>query len=130
MMSDENKPLIYSCTGCSNLAIIAYDIALNIDRDGMAEMSCMSGVVGNIEPIKQLAHSGRPIFVIDGCGLACTKSCTESCGLPIQKYFNLSDYGFDKRSKWDDSLTENSIAMKNIYHQLFDAGYSTQKKEV
>lgn len=117
MMSDENKPLIYSCTACSNLAV-------------MAEMSYISGVVGHIESIKQWAHSGRPIFVLDGCGLGCIKSCVESCGLPIQQYFNLSDYGFDKRSKWDDLLTENSIAMKKIYHELFYAGYSMPKKEV
>jgi len=129
-MSDKKKPLIYSCTGCSNLAIMAYDIALNIDSDGMAEMSCLSGVVGNVEPMKQLAHSGRPIFVIDGCDLGCSKACVESCGLPIEMYFNLSSYGFDKRSKWDDSLIENSKAMKNIYTDLFDAGYSLGEKQV
>jgi len=39
------KPLVYSCSGCSNLARMAYDIALNIDNEGIAEMSCASDVI-------------------------------------------------------------------------------------
>jgi uncharacterized metal-binding protein len=101
---------------------MAYDIALNLDNDGIAEMSCVSGVVGNVEPVKALAESGRPIIAIDGCGLGCTKSCLDASGLKAQHYFDISQYGFDKRSKWDDSLTENTIAMKNIYDDLFKVG--------
>ena len=127
-MTDNNKPLVYSCSGCSNLARMAYDIALNLDNDGVAEMSCISGVVGNVEPVKALAESGRPIIAIDGCGLGCTKSCLDVSGLKAQHYFDISQYGFDKRSKWDDSLTENTIAMKNIYGDLFKAGITFPSK--
>ena len=45
------KPLVYSCSGCSNLARMAYDIALNLDSEGIAEMSCASGVIGNVTPV-------------------------------------------------------------------------------
>ena len=122
-MTDNNKPIVYSCSGGSNLARMAHDIALNIDSDGLAEMSCISGVIGKVQPIADIAHSGRPIIAIDGCNKGCTKSCLDACALKIDQYFDISSFGFEKRDKWDDSLTENSIAMTNIYDQLTIAGY-------
>ncbi len=119
---DLNKPIIYSCSGCSNLAQMAHNIALNLDGDGIAEMSCISGVVGKVQPIMELAKSGRPIIAIDGCELGCTKSCLEASGLNPMYYYKISDLGFEKRSKWNDSLTENSIAMKSIYDELCKVG--------
>lgn len=121
-VKQQRKPIIYSCSGCSNLAQMAHNISLSLDSDGIAEMSCVSGVVGKVAPIEDLANSGRPIIAIDGCALSCTKSCLEASGLHADYYFQISDLGFEKRSKWDDSLTENTIAMKSIYEQLFKEG--------
>lgn len=125
----QEKPIVYSCSGCSNLAQMAHNISLNLDGDGIAEMSCVSGVVGKVGPIMDLAHSGRPIIAIDGCGLSCTKSCLETSGLKADYYYLISDLGFEKRSKWNDSLTENTIAMKSIYDQLFAEGIGFKSKK-
>ncbi len=119
-MSD--KPIVYSCSGCSNLARMAHDIALNMDSDGMAEMSCISGVIGKVTPIVAMANSGRKIIAIDGCGLSCTKACLDACELKADHYFNIGDFGFEKRSKWQDSLSENSLVMNSIYDSLYKAG--------
>ena len=124
----ESKPIVYSCSGCSNLAQMAHNISLNLDGDGMAEMSCISGVIGKVAPIMALAQSGRPIIAIDGCDLGCTKACLDASGLIADHYYKISDLGFEKRSKWDDSLTENAIAMKNIYDELFKVGISLGKE--
>ncbi|WP_210725532.1 putative zinc-binding protein [Candidatus Colwellia aromaticivorans] len=118
----QKKPIVYSCSGCSNLAQMAHNISLNLDGDGIAEMSCVAGVIGKVGPIMDLAKSGRPIIAIDGCGLSCTKSCLEASGLKADHYYLISDLGFEKRNKWNDSLTENTIAMKSIYDQLFEVG--------
>jgi uncharacterized metal-binding protein len=118
----EQTPIVYSCSGCSNLAQMAHNISLNLDGDGIAEMSCVSGVAGKVGPILDLANSGRPIIIIDGCGLSCTKSCLETSGLTADYYYQISDLGFEKRSKWKDSLTENTIAMKSIYDKLYEEG--------
>lgn len=124
----QEKPIVYSCSGCSNLAQMAHNISLNLDGDGIAEMSCVSGVIGKVGPIMDLAHSGRPIIAIDGCGLSCTKSCLDAAGLNTDYYYQISDLGFEKRSKWNDSLTENTIAMKSIYDQLFAEGIGFDSK--
>jgi len=116
------KPIVYSCSGCSNLAQMAHNISLNLDDDGLAEMSCIAGVVGKVPPIMALANSGRPIIVIDGCDLSCTKSCLDVSNLHVDYYYQISDLGFKKRSKCDDSLIENAIAIKSIYNQLYKEG--------
>jgi len=107
---------------------MAHDIALNIDSDGLAEMSCISGVIGKVQPIVDIAQSGRPIIVIDGCGMGCTKACLDACELKADQYIDISSFGIDKRDKWDDSLTENSIAMAKVYERLSTAGYGFKIK--
>ncbi len=120
--SSQHKPIIYSCSGCSNLAQMAHNISLNLDSDGIAEMSCISGVVGEVKPILELAISARVIIAIDGCELGCTKACLDKSEITADHYFIISALGFDKRDKWDDSLSENTIAMKSIYDGLSKAG--------
>lgn len=64
-------PLVYSCSGCSSAAQAANYIALKLDREGDAEMSCIAGVGGNVPHLVNIARSGRSIIAIDGCPLAC-----------------------------------------------------------
>lgn len=117
-----NKPVVYACSGCSNVARIAHDIALNLDSDGLAEMSCVSGVIGNVEPVKEIATNASKIIVIDGCGLNCTKSCLDASKINIDHHFVITDFGIEKRGKWQDSLADNGKAMTNIYADLLKSG--------
>ena len=41
-----NLPIVYSCSGCSSVAQMANYIALELDKLGLAEMSCIAGVGG------------------------------------------------------------------------------------
>ena len=43
-MSRAQTPIIYSCSGCSNVAQLANTLAVRLDRAGLAEMSCIAGV--------------------------------------------------------------------------------------
>jgi uncharacterized metal-binding protein len=47
------KPLIYSCSGCSSAAQMANYMAIQIDRKGIADMSCIAGVGGNEKKISK-----------------------------------------------------------------------------
>ncbi|WDD97651.1 putative zinc-binding protein [Thalassomonas actiniarum] len=121
-MTVVKNPIVYSCSGCSNLAQIAHDISSMLDSDGIAEMSCISGVIGKVKPVAELAYSGRPIIAIDGCGLGCTKACLSACDLTPEFYFDISRFGFEKRGKDENSLIENSVALENIYGELRKSG--------
>jgi len=72
-MKTTQIPLVYSCSGCSNVAQLANDLAVVLDREGHAQMSCIAGVGGNVKGLVKLAQSGRPILAIDGCKIACVK---------------------------------------------------------
>jgi uncharacterized metal-binding protein len=126
---DSKKPIVYSCSGCSNLAQMAHDLALNMDKDGIAEMSCISGVIGKVDPVMKLARSGRAIIAIDGCGLGCTKSCLDACNIEPEIHFDISSCGFEKRVKEENSLRESCIAISLLYDVLAKHGYTIDSKK-
>src|SRR5690348_4350045 len=94
---NSSLPLVYSCSGCSSAAQMANYVALQLDRQGVAEMSCIAGVGGDVPHLLKIAQSGRPIIALDGCALACTKSCLARHGIAPDNYHLLSDYGVKKR---------------------------------
>lgn len=89
-------PLVYSCSGCSNVAQLANDIAIVLDREGHAQMSCIAGVGGNVKGLVKLAKSGRPILAIDGCKIACVKKVLEMHQIKASWHFELSSLGLKK----------------------------------
>ncbi|HWI83473.1 putative zinc-binding protein [Ramlibacter sp.] len=94
---DPVLPLVYSCSGCSSAAQLANHVALQLDRRGVAEMSCIAGVGGDVPSLVRLARSGRPIVALDGCQLACVKSTLARHGIEPQRHYQLHQYGVRKR---------------------------------
>lgn len=96
----EHLPLVYSCSGCSSAAQMANHLALRLDREGRAEMSCIAGVgggVGNlVRKAKEAEHAGRSIIAIDGCVLACTNACLGQRDIEPTMHVQLSDAGVRK----------------------------------
>ncbi len=65
------RPLVYSCSGCSSAAQLANQIAVRLERSGVAEMSCIAGVGGGVASLVKTACSGRPIIALDGAARWC-----------------------------------------------------------
>ena len=105
-MSRAQTPIIYSCSGCSNVAQLANTLAVRLDRAGLAEMSCIAGVGGDVKALVKKAHSTRPIIVIDGCHLQCAKACLSRHNIAADVHVTLSDYGLRKRYGEDCSTAE------------------------
>jgi uncharacterized metal-binding protein len=94
---------------------MANHIALQLDRRGIAEMSCIAGVGGDVPHLLKTAHSGRPIVALDGCALACTKNCLARHGIEAAYYHQLHDYGVKKRYHADfDSAQAEAIIEKMV----------------
>jgi uncharacterized metal-binding protein len=93
----DRLPLVYSCSGCSSAAQMANYIALRLDREGMAEMSCIAGVGGDVPHLVKIASSGRPILALDGCPLQCAKACLRQRGIEPDEHVTLSEHGVRKR---------------------------------
>ncbi|MCM4170082.1 zinc-binding protein [Arenibacter sp. TNZ] len=116
--SQSTVPLIYSCSGCSNVAQLANDIAVKINSDGIAEMSCIAGVGGKVKSLVKKARSNRPIVVIDGCPLQCAKECLKNIDIEPNEHIILTDYDLKKKYnvnlRLDDSLDIFEQIVKKI----------------
>jgi uncharacterized metal-binding protein len=103
----DRLPLVYSCSGCSSAAQMANHLAIRLDRDGVAEMSCIAGVGGGVPGLVKTARSGRKILALDGCVLACAKACLAREGLAPDVHVVLADDGVKKRRHIDFDAAES-----------------------
>lgn len=99
-MSDR-PPLVYSCSGCSSAAQMANHLAIRLDRENHAEMSCIAGVGGGVPGLVKTARSGRKILALDGCVLACARACLAREGITPDEHVVLGDHGVKKRKHAD-----------------------------
>lgn len=107
----ETKPLVYSCSGCSNVAQLANDIAIWLRDQDIAEMSCIAGVGGDVKSLVRLAQSKRPILAIDGCPLNCVKKSLKRHNVDPTWHIQLTDLGLKKRDG-------ESCTLKDMYKSL------------
>ncbi|WP_444999975.1 putative zinc-binding protein [Halomonas mongoliensis] len=91
------RTLVYSCSGCSDVAQLANDVALRLDHGGVAEMSCIAGVGGGVPGLVRTARSGRPIVAIDGCQMHCASHCLANAGVTPTAHVRLYERGLRKR---------------------------------
>lgn len=112
------KPLVYSCSGCSSTAQMANYIALQLDRSGIAEMSCIAGVGGNVKKLVRIALTGRKIITIDGCPLACSRACLGNHSINAQRQFELTAMGVKKRDHEDFDPGEANKILKRIRQEV------------
>lgn len=117
-MANNQRPLVYSCSGCSNVAQLANDLAVIMDREGVAQMSCIAGVGGNVKKLVNLATSGRDILALDGCKLACVKNTLSQLDITPKWYIELTELGLKKRNSESCSIRDFYQAKKYTYEML------------
>ncbi len=113
-----NRPLVYSCSGCSSAAQLANQVALRLDRSGVAEMSCIAGVGGDVPHLLKIAQSGRPILALDGCPLVCVASTLARHGLTAQCHYQLQQYGVKKRQHEDFDPEQAATVLQLVLDDL------------
>ncbi len=114
MRSANDTPLVYSCSGASSAAQMCNHLAVKMDRDGVAEMSCIAGVGGDVKPLVKTAKSGRTMVVLDGCPLRCAGHILARHGLRPDRHYVLSDYGVKKRKHEDFCPNEAEVMYRKI----------------
>lgn len=112
------KPLVYSCSGCSNVAQLANDIAVWMSREGVAEMSCIAGVGGGVRPLVKTARSGRKIIALDGCPLACVKHTLKKADVEPTWHIELTRLGLKKQDQENCTLADTFHALEYVYQQI------------
>ena len=111
-------PLVYSCSGCSSAAQLANHVAVRMDRTGMAEMSCIAGVGGDVPKLVKLATSGRPILALDGCPLECVRNSQQRHAITPTRHYQLHKYGVKKRNHQDFDPEQAAAVLEHIQADL------------
>lgn len=101
MKRRKDLPIVYSCSGCSSAAQTANAIAIRMDREEIAEMTCIAGVGGDIKSLVRTVKSGRDIIAIDGCPLSCCKHSLARHGVEAKHHFDLHKFNVPKKKHVD-----------------------------
>jgi uncharacterized metal-binding protein len=92
------KPIIYSCSGCSDAGELADRVARELNKRGVGEMSCLAGVGGRVKPLLSKAQRAQEIVVIDGCPLNCARHTLLNAGVTNFQHVALQTLGQRKGS--------------------------------
>ncbi|MDP6957202.1 MAG: putative zinc-binding protein [Planctomycetota bacterium] len=115
LQKTEKLPLVYACSGCSNNAQLANQVALQMDREQRAEMSCIAGVGGNVPSMVKKAKSGRKIIALDGCKLHCVKGCLANHQVDANVHLTLTDLGLKKRVKTEFNHEDVELVQTRVW---------------
>jgi len=85
---------------------MANHFALRLDREGLAEMSCIAGVGGAVPSLLRVARQQRPIVALDGCPLHCVLACLKQANIEATLDIDLSRSGVKKLKRRDFSVAE------------------------
>lgn len=121
------KPLVYACAGCSQVARLAYDLAKDLDRRGLAEMSCLAGLGAGKRAFTRMLD-GRSAWVIDGCPIECGLGVFERNKHAVGRHIRLFDLGYKKNQAliqgydMDELIQYVLSAPDNIVHEAAVGG--------
>jgi uncharacterized metal-binding protein len=118
MMTAEEKPIVYSCSGCSSAAQMANYLAVQLDRLGIAEMSCIAGLGGDVKKMVKTAKQATKIIAIDGCPLSCAKATLKRHGLEAREYYQLGDMGIKKLQHADFDRAQADLIFDLVVSDL------------
>jgi uncharacterized metal-binding protein len=87
------KVLVYACSGASNLGQLANEIAIRLDRLGLAELACATEVGAQDENDQ---GSSKPVLAISGCTTACCTAMLKRHGIEVSRSVILAERGVAK----------------------------------
>lgn len=101
MEKDSNSFIVYACAGCSLAGQASYQIALELDKNGTAEMSCLAGIASE-KPSFYRKIKNKKIITIDGCPTECSKGVFDKAGIEVDLHIKLKEYGIRKNGPIHD----------------------------
>lgn len=113
--------LVYACSGCSSAAQLANHLAVRLDREGDAEMSCIAGVGGRVpslvRKLQDAVQQGRPILAIDGCALSCVKASLAQHQVKATVHLQLGQQGVNKAYHADFDKAQAEALLQQVKAQ-------------
>lgn len=100
------RRLLYSCSGSSDVGLLADRVSRKLRDEGFARMTCLSGVGADLSGFVMSAKGADENITIDGWPTACARKSLERVGASVTSYI-LTDLGCVKgNSPVTDDLVE------------------------
>jgi len=113
------KPIVFACAGCSFAAKLSWELARELDRRGIAEMSCLAGVGARKKPFLKQLHD-REVWVIDGCPIECGLGIFDLIDTAVDCHIRLADLGIKKNAE-----PEGGVDMAALINRIVEQAVGT-----
>jgi uncharacterized metal-binding protein len=101
MTMPETRPLVFACSGCSNAGQLTNQVAVELQRRGFVEMSCLAGLgAGKRHFLDKLKC--REVWAIDGCPIECGLGVFSHIEQYVDVHVRLHDFGIRKNVELPD----------------------------
>lgn len=117
MPKPTRKPVVFACAGCSFAGRLAYDLAQEFDRRGIAEMSCLAGLGANHPSFRRKLRD-RPAWIIDGCPIECSQGVFDRNGDRADVHIRLHELGFKKTTPPPEGVDLDELA-ESVLERVF-----------
>jgi uncharacterized metal-binding protein len=95
--SNRKDVIVYACAGASNLGQLANEIAIRLDRMGLAELCCLTEVAAKDASVAAAEDEPRrPLLAIDGCTNGCCSALLAQRGMEATRTVLLAGRGVAK----------------------------------
>src|ERR1051325_4593751 len=91
-------PCVLACSGCSVAGKLADHTARRLQEQGIAQMSCLAGVGGQVKSILTTIQRAPSILMIDGCPLECGAHTLRRAGISCFQQLRLHELGVRKNT--------------------------------
>jgi len=112
--------VVLCCSGVSDTAEIGDRAARLLNREGVAKMSCLAGIGGQVDTIIQNCQRALSILAIDGCDADCAKKTLEQAGFSDFAHLRVIDVGMVKGETpvTDDRIQEVAAKARELLGSL------------
>lgn len=118
-------PIVLACAGCSPVAKLSWELAKEMDRRGMVEMSCLAGF-GAQKPAFLRKLLGREVWVIDGCPVHCGQGIFDLIAASFHKHIRLAELGFKKFAQSDEPIDMDALIDRVMQTDSFNMPTTTK----
>jgi len=115
--ANNDKVMILSCSGGSNVGQLSNQASVELTREGFGRMYCLAGIGGRLEGFIQSARDVPAMMAVDGCPLGCARAVLEKAGVPVRGYLVITDLGIEKNKDFN-LRPEHVQAVKEAVKQV------------
>jgi len=102
------SPVVFSCSGASDVGALADRAARRMVCDGTARMACLAAIGARVPTTLQTAREAPRVLAIDGCANTCARRILEDAGFADFAHLRLDAMGL---KKGETPMRDETVAM-------------------